>query len=157
MSIVSRNQPRTEPDRSVKHRTHMRTLIPLLAAAMTLAAPHPAAQQRNAAPAEPVRLLRGLVRSTDPFAPPLRRARVVTLEGRGAVFTDTEGRFAIPLAPPTTLRVSKPGYAPRHIRIAPSTPDEIEIQLASGAVIVGDVIDEPGGPGGLGGQLKTGH
>lgn len=71
---------------------------------------------------------------------------MVTLEGRGAVFTDAEGRFAIPLATPATLRVSKPGYAPRHIRIAPSTPEEIEVQLARGAVVVGDVIDEPGGP-----------
>src|SRR5688500_7543611 len=112
----------------------------LLFAVLALAAP--AAQDRGE-----VRTLRGEVRPEDPLAPPLRRVRVATLDGRVVAFTDREGRFSIDV-PSTTaaLRVSKPGYGPRHIRLDPSSPDETLIRLPRGGVIVGDVIDEQGGP-----------
>jgi hypothetical protein len=123
----------------------MRIVVPCVAAALTVIVPQPATPQRDVATAEPVHVVRGVIRSIDAFAPPLRRARVIAREG-SPVFTGSDGRFAIRVSLPAIIRVSKPGYAPRDIPIPSTVPDDLEIQLARGAIVGGDVTDEAGGP-----------
>src|SRR5687768_9434935 len=96
------------------------------------------------------RIVRGQVRSADDSATVLRRASVAIVGTTAPpVFTDSQGRFEIPIpdggAP--TLRVAKPGFAPQQIPTARITFDDLlQVRLIRGAAIVGRVMDESGGP-----------
>jgi hypothetical protein len=124
----------------------MRTGVAVLAVVLALVAADPAAQQRNAPSTESVRMARGQVRADDTTSVPLRRARV-SVPGGEPVFTDAEGRFSIEIpSTATVLRITKPGFAPRHVSVGTPPLDGLEVGLVPGAAIVGDVVDELGSP-----------
>jgi protocatechuate 3,4-dioxygenase beta subunit len=95
-----------------------------------------------------LRVVRGQVKSDDDSATLLRRARITVTGGTaGAVFTDYEGRFEVAVpARSFTLRVTKPGYAPRQIQSSIVSDEPLDIRLARGAAINGRVIDNTGAP-----------
>ena len=108
------------------------------------------AQQRAARDGAdaPLRIVRGQVKSDDDSATLLRRARVRVIDSAvQPVFTDQEGRFEIAVpARSFTVRVSKPGFAPRQIQSALVSDEPLDIRLPRGAAINGRVIDNTGMP-----------
>ena len=95
-----------------------------------------------------LRVITGRVVAQDDSAFPMRGARV-ELVGSAAtadpVFTDADGRFALGVPVPATLRITKAGYAPA-VRTVEDAPREVELRLERGAIIVGRVTDELGFP-----------
>src|SRR5687768_15894975 len=83
---------------------------------------------------------------------PLRRARVVVVDGASSVdpvFTDEQGRFELraPAQSRYLLHVTKPGFAPADVTVAAETlAESVDVRLERGAVVTGLIIDALGEP-----------
>jgi hypothetical protein len=92
-------------------------------------------------------LVRGVVLGAESGAP-LRRARIATSRDLvPAVFSDQDGRFEL-RAPPSSLRVTKPGHVPLTVdrTDVPQDGRLLTVALVPGGVLTGTVFEATGAP-----------
>jgi hypothetical protein len=111
-----------------------------------LGAPVLVAQQ----PAARTFIITGRVTTAGDATGVLRGARVSVVSGGAAfapIFTDKAGEFRVSVRGNYTLAISKAGFAPATVSArASASAQPVQIQLARGASIAGQVVDETGSP-----------
>jgi hypothetical protein len=93
-------------------------------------------------------VIQGRVVAQDDATFPIRGARVELVGGSARadpVFTDADGRFAVGVPVPFTLRVTKAGYAAA-IATGTQASGDVEVRVGRGAALTGRVADTFGFP-----------